>query len=466
MVDGVKCSCVGVDAIQWRNNPLLDFGLCVSESTGELRTGKREAKYRSMWFTLTPQRGGRLSCSITGSLHKYHNGNDTNFNAFTFDELFDTLDALSRDFGINLTTADIHGIEIGVNIPLDYTPQIILKNVICHKGKAFDSIDRKNKKLGLICVHTDYSIKLYDKGYQHKIAELDKYILRYEVKRHRQRMLEPYGISTLADLQNVEKVTALIILLAEKLNEIIFFDFSFKGKGLSEVKRLSWERYGNPNYWAGLSRNAYYKARKKYAELRTAYNCIDWGQFVLKHTTKTWFELSCIKQKIGRHFPQYFETLISGKEATFSKLEYVVEDVANGGIFESEEKKAMQSPNYCISCGRQITGQKEGSRFCSEKLYGKEAKRCRNKDSNRRLMLKRKITKAMEREKMLLITYKVGKMVYSDILSPSEIVITKQWLDRVMSVTEMERGITLNDEKAKESLTKYLIDNESKEYNH
>ena len=35
MIDGVKCSCVGVPADLWQRNTLLDFGIWVSETTGE-----------------------------------------------------------------------------------------------------------------------------------------------------------------------------------------------------------------------------------------------------------------------------------------------------------------------------------------------------------------------------------------------------------------------------------------------
>lgn len=454
MIDGVKCSCVGLDANRWRDNPLLNFGLCVSESTGELLSQRREAKARSLWFALTPARDGGLSCSIAGSLHKYKNGDDTNYNAFTFQELSQTLDDLSERYGIDLASALIHSLEIGVNIQLDYTPQIILKNVICHKGKAFDSLDRRDKKLGLICVHTDYSVKLYDKGYQNKTPELDKYVLRYEVKLHRRRMLQPFGISTLADLKDIEKTTSLITLLWERLSEIVFFDYSFKAKELSKSKRLNWERYSNPNYWAGLNFRTYHKARKQYAELLEKYKCIDWQQFVLKHTTKTWFELSGIKHKKGRCFPQFFEGLVSGKKGMFSKLEYMLEDIAPGDVEKRKKKEAEKPPVYCISCGRQITGQKRGSLFCSEKLYGKYAKRCRNKDSNRRLTIKRKIIRAMDNELMLRVTYRdENGNIYTDTLGAKEINITRQWLDRVISVDVLKpQPSTLTDNEAKDYL--------------
>lgn len=454
MIDGVKCSCNGLDASLWRGNALLDFGLCVSESTGELLSPRIEAKYQSLRFAISPSQGGKLACSLFGSLHKYHNANDTNYNAFTFIELSDTLGDLSRRFDIDLCTASIHSLEIGVNIPLDYHPAIILKNVICHKGKPFAPLDYRDTRLGLICDHTDYAIKLYDKGYQSKIEELDKYVLRVEIKLHRQRMLQPFGITTLADLQDVEKVTPLVSLFWEHLSQVVFFDYSFKAASLAPIKRLNWQRYSNPNYWANLNRSDYYKARKRFADLLLKYNCIDWQKFVLKHTTKIWFDLSQIKQQKGRRFPHYLQDLVSRKKATFSNLVYVLEDVAKGGVLKRKKKATEKEPIYCISCDRQITGQKTGSRFCSEKLYGAQAKSCRNKDSNKRLMFKRKMQRAMDKDLMLRITYHdIGGVTYTDTLGANEISITREWLNNIISVEVLKpQPTTLKGKEAQNYL--------------
>ncbi|HEY8401336.1 MAG TPA: hypothetical protein VIK89_08745 [Cytophagaceae bacterium] len=54
-------------------------------------------------------------------------------------------------------------------------------------------------------------------------------------------------------------------------------------------------------------------------------------------------------------------------------------------------KSETDNKRYCKSCGRDISGQKLNSVFCSEKIFGKEAKKCRNKDSNPRNHVKRKI---------------------------------------------------------------------------
>lgn len=65
-----------------------------------------------------------------------------------------------------------------------------------------------------------------------------------------------------------------------------------------------------------------------------------------------------------------------------------------GECFVPSNSSAIHSltdKRYCLTCGRDITNQKTGSKFCSEKLYGREAKKCRNMDSNPRNHIKRKI---------------------------------------------------------------------------
>jgi hypothetical protein len=436
MIDGVKCSCAGLDANLWRNNPLLDFGISVSETTGELLNQKREAKVRSLYFVLSPMVTGGFSCSLTGSLHKYKNVNAMNWDDFTFSEIIKVIENLTNDYGIVPETAFIHSLEIGVNLELDYSPEIVFKNAVCHKGKSFDNLNGKNRRLGVVCEHTDYSVKLYDKSYQCKIT--DKHILRYELKLHRQRMLQPFDVATLADLTQIEKVAPLIYLLLERLNEIVFFDFSFKPKQVTESKLLSWKQYGNPRYWEHLDRKNYYKARIRYIELIKKYNCIDWLDFVLKRVSKKWLELSEIKQEKGRRFPHYLQGLKAQKKGTFSNLECMLESVALATLKSEKKKEHEKDVFYCISCGRQLTGQKTGSRFCSEKIWGKGAKKCRNKDSNQRLNLKRKIYRAMEKECMLRITYRNKEPSRSQIVGAKEINLTREWLDKISRVDVLQ----------------------------
>jgi predicted nucleic acid-binding Zn ribbon protein len=435
MIDGVKYSCVGLKSEIWQQNPLLDFGVWLSETTGEIQSKRKIAKFQSLQFTISDNG----NCSVSGSLHKYHNGNGTNWNDFTFADLFRALQSLNQHFNIDLQKSLIHSLEIGVNLELEYTPYIILKSIVCHKGKPFNNLNGKDKRLGLICDYTDYALKFYDKGHQSRISDNGKFVLRYEIKLHRQRMLQPYGITRLSDLQRLEKVAPLVGLLTDKLKEIIFFDFKFDGATLSKSKKIAWQQYSNPNFWAGLTNKQRHKARQRYETLLKKYNCIDWALRCINRVAKKWNELSESKQETGRQFPQLGNGNASVKKETISNLECVLESVANGDTLRTIQKENEPPPRYCISCGRQITNQKAGSRFCSEKIYGAVARQCRNKDSNRRLAIKRKIYRAMAKEKLLSVTYSDNGRTYTDILGTNEICLTREWLDKIISVGALEK---------------------------
>jgi hypothetical protein len=47
-------------------------------------------------------------------------------------------------------------------------------------------------------------------------------------------------------------------------------------------------------------------------------------------------------------------------------------------------KTETSTTKQCLTCGRDISGQKSTSKYCSEKLFGREVKRCRNIISNLR----------------------------------------------------------------------------------
>lgn len=424
MIDGVKCSCSNLKAETWRRNPLLNFGVTVSETTGEILNERRTAQTGPFSFSISPSEKGGLYCCFSGSIHKYAKGN--NFGDFTFAELSENIDRFCTEYGINPETAPIHGLETGVNIELPYSPKRVLKSVICHKGKTFDNLDRRDSRLGLVCERTDYAVKLYDKSYQCKIP--DKHILRYELKFYRNRPLEAFGIATLADLKSAEKVSLLISLLLTRLNEIAFFDFSFDTSRMSERKRDKWEKYGNPNYWAGLDRKSAYKARKLYKETIKRYGATDWADVLSGKVSERWEELSGTKQKNGGRFPQISKERKARKKETFSKLEYIADNVPSKKRKEKEKKGC-----FCVSCGRDISNQRKGSRFCSERLYGKDAKRCRNRDSNRRLSMKRKIKRAESKNLTLEAVYRDGSVNRN--VNPGILTFERDRLDEIKKLT-------------------------------
>ncbi|MFR0678097.1 hypothetical protein [Dysgonomonas mossii] len=61
----------------------------------------------------------------------------------------------------------------------------------------------------------------------------------------------------------------------------------------------------------------------------------------------------------------------------------------------------------------------------------------------------------MEKDLVLRITYKVEENEYSDILGTNEINITREWLDRIVSVEVLDSSMPkMAGEKAKEYLQK------------
>lgn len=463
MIDGFKCTCVGLDADSWKHNKLLDFVQPVSVSTGEVRTQRKEAKVNALTFVVSPMKSGATSCSLVGSLHKYKNGGVQNWDDFHAKEIRETLDGLADTYNIKLDDALLHSVEVGVNITLNYKPQRIIKSVICHKGKPFKDISKKGEFLGVICEHVDYDIKMYDKSYQQRISNIG-YILRFEIKFKRVRMLETCGIYSLADLKKRECLENVLPILIAKLKEIVFFDFYADTDGLTDKQLLRWERFSNPHYWESLNRKQYYNARVLFAELTKKYKAKDGAELLAEKVSNKYQELLDIKRETLGQFPQLVLDGKRNETGTISNLEYMRENVTYGDVEiqlennNENEPKTTTEKRYCKTCGREITHQRTSSLFCSEKLYGKEAKRCRNKDSNRRMITKRKIVNAMKKERTLKITYEVNGEYYTDTLQASELAITRDWLDRVVNVV-VQNECTIDDEKkAKECLTKYLID--------
>jgi hypothetical protein len=419
MIDGVKCTCAGLHPDVWKQNKLLNFCSTYNHATGEI--GQRaSAKFQSINFTVS-ENG---SSSINGSLHKYYNADNTNYNDFHFQLLSQALNSLNLNFSIDLNTAKINALEIGVNIELPFSPETIINSLICHKKRNFYPIDKDNEKLGLYCNHSEYVVKIYDKGKQDRGLHFlkDIKLLRYEIKIKKQRMLKPYGIKYLSDLQDKGKVSALIRLLLDKLNEIVFFDFGFNASHLNERKRLKWRLYASPNFWNGKDKEKARYERIQYNKLIKQYGCIDFNALLSEKVADKWSELLNVKAE---------------KYPTFSPLEYNGEKVGVNDLKEKEKEKKFVA-RFCKSCGREITGQKAGSLFCSEKVYGHTAKQCRNKDSNKRLAIKRKITRAMTKDLPVTVTYTNNT---TNCLKVSEIRYNRALFDCIVKVKAMKPEI-------------------------
>ncbi len=424
MIDGIKLACTSVLASNWLNSPLLDFGVLVSESTGEILSKTKEATYNAMRFKIGNQANGNGFCSLMGSLHRYHNEGGTNADTFTFSNLQSVINNLQELHSIDPSETIIQRLEVGVNIPLPYSPDIVVKSAICHKGKPFLSYKSQNESVGKFIEYQNYTYKIYNKSRQ---SNTQGNVLRIEVATYRNKMLEPYGIKSLSDLKDPQKCFLLVKMLLEKISETIFYDFKFKGVELSTNKRLKFQQYSNPNFWANLDRYNLAKNKKRFHEKAAKYNTINWQKFLSEKVAKIWLDLFDLKAQ---------------KMSTFYAFKCMLENVDKYPVFghvKKEKKftlflkeKEPQKKCFCVSCGRDISDQKNTSRFCSEKLHGKEAKKCRNKESNQRLNLKRKLNRAASND--LTIKVKFRNREHPQELRAKSINVVRSWLDMVESI--------------------------------
>lgn len=176
---------------------------------------------------------------LSGSLHKFYNHGQHNYNDFTFSQLQDTLLSLQNTFGLNLTACPIQNIEFGLNIKPPILSKEILDMLIIHKSKCFD---RRFNGLMKEAVYAEYTCKYYDKGKQENLSHE---CFRYELKFIKSRQLGRFGISNLADLQKEYWIPHVKKQLSEHWIKTLFYDPTYSGPTKHE-----WQ---SPLYWKKLS---------------------------------------------------------------------------------------------------------------------------------------------------------------------------------------------------------------------
>lgn len=427
---------------------------------------------------------------LKGSLHKYYNYGLHNYNQYTFNKLVQTINGLTNVIGISANDLELHGLEIGVNIPLPFAPTLLLKNLVSYGNKGFALIDKKQAKLGLQCALSQYTLKIYNKGLQSKTKDN---ILRFEVKVNKMAVLEKYGLKTLSDLQQPKKVYPLVFLLLDTAKRIIWTDTKTDLNQMTAREQKQWLYYSNPRSWEQMSNKKRFYHLEQWNILLKKYDVRnDFENMVLsvwnglfdtetkaQITTRFYRPTDKEKaQKLGL-FYRPNENNKAQKIRTFLPLEYTVKKSTNPPLkitpnnininnyiksAKNTKKTRPYKPKFCISCGADISHQRKQSKFCSARYVGHtKAKQCRNKDSNKRNHIKEKIIKAMQHQNFIAITYTDKNGIsYTDTLHPTELHITRLWLDRIQSVKILptirsEPPETLDGIKAKDyirSITK------------
>jgi len=387
MFDGIKLE-INDNGTTEHLNKYLDYFVTHKESGEVINSHDKSIKPRfkhkyaeCKGLTFKQYESGRLE--VNGSLHYYFNNGVNNYTQFTLKDVSEAITRLSHEFKINPFTAIVHNLEFGVNLVTPFNPAYFIDSIIAHKTNLFNKMVApfygKTSEYNI----AQYWIKCYNKGQQFHLNN----ILRYEL-----RFIKMEKISKkvyLADLPNAVIVEKCKILLLES-----FADLTIKEPvtGLSDKEKIFYQTYVNPSYHNDATKDKTNRCRekKRYKEL------------LKNHSTDR------LKENTFKIFVETLKNITSEIPNKCNLLTDIAEPWLHA--LNNYEKRSSQpidclpklsigcidltilnSAQKCVSCGRNIANQKAGSKYCSEKLYGKEAKKCRNKNSNPAHNFKRKL---------------------------------------------------------------------------
>lgn len=388
----------------YSDEPLIaNYGpLVVSDATSN-----RSDPRRALQFIVYPS--GRAI--LGGSWHKYAQGG-TNHGDFTLSEFRAAVGEVCKTFALDPFALHLLQCEAGANVQVPGTAADVLHALVCH-GPGIDFERHRwfqDRIIARKAIRTEYEVKIYDKGGQY---QLDRELLRIEVKFTKARQFQKLNIHTLGDLLHPDAWQRLELRIRDIYDELTIAEPSFDLPNLTASDCMFATLATTAAYWQGLTKEGRYKARNRYTELVEQF-----APRNLKAEVRALLsdKFALLRADAGHSFtenrnapgplpgsPFHGSVNVGSSDAT--EPEQAAVAGADGGKDQRSNKGGTPSQpgavvNSCLTCGRDISDQRAGSRYCSETLYGKEAKRCRNAGSNPRNNLLRSIAH-LERDPLL-----------------------------------------------------------------
>ncbi len=352
MIDFIKAIIQDIDIALLKQNKLLNFCSEVNLETGEVRKNNRNntkrstycnAFYNSLEFRIYDS--GKVF--LLGSLHKYYNKGEHNFNDFGIHELNEVLKDIKDKFNITPQQLKINQIEIGLNINPPYPTNRILKHCFRHGKESFKEVAVSNKGKYMQAEYQQYYIKIYNKAQQHKNQGFDvgsDEILRFEIKYRKLERLKKYKIRT---LQNVLEsgLDSLAKELLEEWNKLLLFDWTIASRSKLLLK------YCNPLFWDEVIANqSLYKKHKRIFK-----------DLIYKHSENISLQIrKVMEDKVdkllykGIRFNQYCKTPIQKKGIHINPL-----------YIPLKQNQVMIRTRQCKITNLDISMQKDNSKFLS-----------------------------------------------------------------------------------------------------
>jgi len=439
LIDGVKISLSNTAGVDWLNTSPLSFSSQYEPNTGEvLNNGNMWAVCDSLRFGLVNSTtSSTVHHLINGSLHTYHNEGVHNYNDFTLSDLNNVISDLQTRFSIAPESATLQNLEIGVNIETKQTPKQIINSLIAVENRQFTAVMYEGRQIGKQIKKQQYRLKIYDKGKQFKTG---KNILRVELAFNKMAIPHKYGVYTLADLNNTNKVYSLAQMLVGAWDEILFFDGKRIHKEMTNQQQKRFLLLINPTWWTDgkTSKHQRRKAKQRLKELFAKYGTTTQTEISRSITEKIQLltaqkglpinQLLESKQHIkGRPINRLNTQLISSPNTGNQNIEKALknrvekEDKNNDKILpeKTENKK-------CLVCGSDISHKRKGSKYCSKKCNNKHNGMKRTKERQKvkiaELPKLERIIKILPKNRIFVdVSYRDEGEVYTDTLHQSEI---------------------------------------------
>jgi hypothetical protein len=261
MIDFVKLRIENSDHDEFLKNPLLDFKKSLSISTGEI-TGNMVAEYQGLKITIYVS-GVTI---IEGSLHKYSNNGEHNYNDFNRLHLTEVVKDLEKKFNLDLRNCTLVNLEVGANVIPVISSKDLLKYLFLHHRKDFRYGDFKNGTYKQAS-YREYYLKAYDKAQQYG---LQNELFRFEVKMVTSRFINKLGVKSLEDLLIPNNLVIIGNFMLKCWRETLQWDPTISKYYLTGSAKDQLAKWSNPNYWSELAgdkkeyRNRFSREVKKY----------------------------------------------------------------------------------------------------------------------------------------------------------------------------------------------------------
>jgi hypothetical protein len=272
MIDGVKISFYSNTIIPDLQNLGILVLRLVDCATGEIHYPIK-AEYKTLRIKIS--KSNRVE--IRGSLHTYWKGE--NFSDFTLSELQACIRELSTNLNFDPNEAEIHNIEFGVNITVNFSAYTFADNVIAYKNRYFNQMkaNLKQFEIGFDCRMRQYTVKVYDKDKQYQKHEN---LLRFEIAVKRMQYIRGHGITSLGSFLNSIVISNSLQQIGRRLfvvyEDLIINDPSIKPLEIPARQRQIYLECCNPKKWEKFTPNKRLRRKKLFEDIIKRFGKMRW----------------------------------------------------------------------------------------------------------------------------------------------------------------------------------------------